>query len=70
MGGNGTIDLRLENLCPAFKSIFEEMKVLKNNGIIAKVWTYNGHVNYKMTDSDQEKPRVIYHDSELSYFYN
>ena len=60
----------IENLCPAFKSIFEEMKELKNTGIIAKVWTYNGHVNYKMTDNDQEKPRVLYHDSELSYFYN
>ena len=59
-----------ENLCPAFKSIFEEMKELKNIGSIAKVWTYNGHINYKITDSDQEKPRVIYHDSELSDFYN
>ena len=60
----------IENLCPAFKSIFAEMKELKNTGNIAKVWTYNGLINYKITESVQEKPKVIYHDSELAYFYN
>ena len=59
----------MENLCPAFKSIYEEMLELKNNGVMNKVWTYNGIINYKVTDNDDEKPKKLFHESDLDKFY-
>ena len=60
----------MENLCPAFKSIFEDTIQLKKEGHVKKVWTYNGIVNYKMTDDDNEKAKKVFHENELAKFYN
>ena len=59
----------VENLCPSYKSIYDEMKKLKGEGTIAKVWTFNGFVNYKVTDNEQEKIKKIIHESEMDSFY-
>ena len=37
----------VENLCPSYQSIFDDMKELKAKGKIQKVWTFNGLINYK-----------------------
>ena len=58
----------MENLCPRYKSIFEEMIDLKKKGEIHNVWTFNGHVHYKLTDSDQEKGKKITRDSDIENF--
>ena len=49
----------MENLCPKYKYIYEEMIELKRNGDILNVWTLNGHVHYKVRDSDQEKWFIV-----------
>ena len=61
--------LIVENLCPAYKSIFETVSQLKNEGKIKKVWTYNGIVNYKLSDDDREKSVKVYHYHDLDKFY-
>ena len=60
----------MENLCPSYKSIFENISQLKNEGKIKKVWTYNGVINYKLTDDNTEKPVKIYHENDLEKFYS
>ena len=59
----------VENLCPSYKSIYEEMKELKGRGIIGKVWTYNGLINYKLVDSEHERIKKILHESEMDSLY-
>ena len=45
----------IENLCPAYRSIFDELVELKKEGCIQKVWTYNGQIKYLETVDEQEK---------------
>ena len=52
------------------KSIYEDLTQLKNEGQVKKVWTYNGTVNYIMTDDENEKPKKNFHECELEKFYN
>ena len=59
----------VENLCPSYKSIYEEMKELKGKGVIEKVWTFNGFINYKINDNEQENIKKIIHESEMDTFY-
>lgn len=49
-----------ENLCPVFRSIYENLQEEKSKGNISQVWTYNGIINYKLTDNETEKPKKIY----------
>ena len=60
----------VENLCPAYKSIFEEVSQLKNDGKIKKMWTFNGVINYKITDDHSEKPVKVFHNTDLENLYN
>ena len=54
-----------ENLCPEYKSIFNECYKLKSDGKITKMWTFNGIVNIKYTDTIDEKPTKIFHIDDL-----
>ena len=47
----------VENLCPSYKSIYEDLKVLKDAGKIASFWSTNGILKYKKSDSMAEKPK-------------
>ena len=60
----------VENLCPAFKSIYDQLKELKDGGVIKQVWTYNGIINYKQSDNEQEKPVKLFHENEVENIYN
>ena len=59
----------VENLCPSYKSIYEEMKDLKDIGAIGKVWTFNGIINYKLVDNEHEQKRKILHESEMDSLF-
>ena len=59
----------VENLCPFFRSIFDDLTTLKNEGQVNKVWTFNGIPNYKVTDDISEKPVKVFHEYELEKFY-
>ena len=58
-----------ENLCPRYRSIFEKCENLKARGMIKKVWTYNGIVNYKKSDNLNERPKKIFHDSDFNNYF-
>ena len=60
----------IENLCPANKSIYDQLSHLKEEGIIKKIWTYNGIVNYKRTENEHEKPIKIFHEYDIDNIYN
>ena len=60
-----------ENLCPAYKSIYENLNKLKNKRKISRIWTHNGMVNFKFNDSNNEKGKRITHDYYFrEYFPN
>ena len=59
----------MENLCPAYKSIFDDLTELKNEGLVKKVWSFNGTVNYKLTGDTNEKPVKNLHEWELENLY-
>ena len=58
----------IENLCPAFKSIFEKLSKLKDQGQIEQIWTYNGIPTFKVTANTE--PIKIFHDCDIDNFYN
>ena len=61
----------MENLCPSYKSIYEDLKELKRIGSISKFWTFNGSIKYKKNDNEDELPTKVLHQSELDdFFYN
>ena len=59
----------IENLCPVNKSIYENLSELQNAGEINKVWTFNGIVNYKLSNDQNEKPIKIFHKYDIQNFY-
>ena len=59
----------VENLCPIYKSLFEKCKKLKKEKRIKHLWTYNGVINIKYTDENNEKPKRIYHQEDFDYYF-
>ena len=59
----------VENLCPRIKSIFEECLKLKNNNSIRHLWTRNGAIFFKKSDSYSEKPKKVIHMNDLDYYF-
>ena len=47
----------VENLCPSYRSIFESLSELKKRNKIKRLWSYNGTINFKFSDSTNEKPK-------------
>ena len=54
-----------ENLCPYNKSIFDKCLRIKTAGFIKRLWTYNGVVNFMISENPKEPPKKIHHVSEL-----
>ena len=59
-----------ENLCPSNRSIFNNLSDLKRDGEINKVWSYNGTVHFKFKDDPNEKPKKVYHECDLNFYFN
>ena len=59
----------VENLCPSYRSIFEDLEELKYKGLITQYWINNGKIKYKKTANKEEKPIQVLHDSDLDMFY-
>ena len=55
-----------EDLCNANKAILEKCEDLKEEGLLAKVYTHNGFV--KIAKSNNERPFKVSHMSEISNF--
>ena len=60
-----------ESLCFKMMNLYDDCMELKSQGIIKKLWTHNGIINIKKTDSYYERPYKIYHDEDITrYFAN
>ena len=60
-----------ESLCFKFKDIQDICNEMKNQGLIRKIWTYNGIINIKKSDNFNDLPLKIYHmDDIMRYFPN
>ena len=59
----------IENLCPKYKSLYEQCVELKRANTINQVWSYNGTVCIKKSDSSTEKPKRILHTNDLYYHF-
>ena len=55
----------VENLCPTYLNIFNECKKLKTAGKIARLWTWNGVVHYKLTENRNERGTKNFHMDDL-----
>ena len=60
----------VENLCPASRSIYDQLLKFKDKNIVKKVWISNGVVNFKFTDNFDEKPNKIFHNRELNNYFD
>ena len=60
----------VENLCPSYSSIFEQIYKKKEWGEINNVWTNNGVINVKFTKNSKEKPTKIYHSEDYDYYFS
>ena len=59
----------IENLCPVFKSLYEKCKKLKKDNTVNHVWTHNGTINIRYSDSRYEKPIQILHEEDYDYYF-
>ena len=59
----------VENLCPANRSIYENLSSLKDKNIIADFWSFNGNISFKKTNNRNEKAKVIRHENDLDYYF-
>jgi hypothetical protein len=43
-----------ENLCPAFRSIYDSLETLKREGKVSKIWTRYGKIHYKLIGNENK----------------
>ena len=60
----------IENLCPVYKSLFEKCRKLKKDNKIKHLWSYNGVINIRYTDSRNENPIKLYHEEDFNYYFS
>ena len=60
----------VENLCPSYRSIFEDLEELKFKRIISQYWINNGKIKYKRTENREERPIQVFHDRDLDILYD
>ena len=60
----------IENLCPYYQSIFDYCLKMKRAGIIEKLWSYNGIVNFKYKDDRFETPKKLLHYDDLYEYFD
>ena len=55
----------VDNLCPRYREIFDELTELKQSGIINQVWSYNGKIHFKSTNNRRAKGKRVFHMDDL-----
>ena len=53
----------VENLCPAFKAVYEEAVLLRNHREIFQVWSFSGIVHIRLTENSN--PRKVFRIDDL-----
>ena len=59
-----------ENLCPINKKIFNRLYKMKKEKSLFNVWSFQGHVYFKFSDSREERPIHIKHPEDIDYYFN
>ena len=57
-----------ENLCPANKKMFNSLYKLKKEGSISGVWTFNGSVFFRKSDSEEEYGQKVEHIDDVDFY--
>ena len=55
----------MDNLCPRYRDIFDDLTDLKESGLVKQVWSYNGKVHYKTTHNRRAKGKRVWHMDDL-----
>ena len=55
----------MDNLCPRYRDIFDDLTDLKESGLVKQVWSYNGKVHYKTTHNRRAKGKRVWHIDDL-----
>ena len=53
----------VENLCPAYRRLFDECKLMKSQGLIFKFWVFNGNINIVLTEFS--RPFKVFNMNDL-----
>ena len=59
-----------ENLGPKNREIYDRCYQLKRSGTFKSLWTYNGRIHVKFSDSYDERPTKIFHYDDIEYYLN
>ena len=55
----------IDNLCPRYREIFDDLSELKQAGIINQVWSYNGKIHFKSTNNRRAKGKRVFHMDDI-----
>ena len=58
----------IENLCSKNQSLYEHCLKLRYGGDIKHLWSYNGVVNIKFSDDEDEIPTKLFHPDDIDYY--
>ena len=59
-----------ENLGPRNREIYDKCFQLKREGVFKSIWSYNGRIHVKFTDSYEERPTKIFHYDDIEFYIN
>ena len=54
-----------ENLCPEYRPIFNKLYKFKKPGHVYNVWSHNGHVYFRISESSDEL--IVQHYEDIDY---
>ena len=57
-----------ENLSPMNKKIIDTCHYLKKKNLIKSCWSFNGAINFKFSERDNEIPKKLYHFEDIFYY--
>ena len=58
----------VENLSPMNKKTLDACSYLKKKKLVKSCWSFNGTINIKFTDRENEKPTRIFHYDDIFYY--
>ena len=60
------VKIHIQNdLCPRFREMFDDLKLLQKDGIIKQAWTFNGKIKYKSTNGRYGRGTRVSHENDL-----
>ena len=57
-----------DNLSPMNRKCLNTLNYLKKKNIIKSCWSYNGIINYKLSDNKNERSKKLFHYDDILYY--